>query len=64
MAQERLNAFAVIFIEVKGARKLEIDKMIDIFAEKLQQFNWNNLVACNLIFSHIFSGVLIYCYEL
>ena len=34
MAQERLNALAVISIEVEEARKLEIDKMIDIFAEK------------------------------
>ena len=33
MAQERLNALAVILIDVKGTRKLEIDKMIDIFAE-------------------------------
>ena len=34
MAQERLNALAIISIEVEEARKLEIDKMIDIFAEK------------------------------
>ena len=34
MAQERLNALAVISIEVEEARKLEIDKMIDIFAER------------------------------
>ena len=34
MAQERLNALAVISIEVEEVRKLEIDKMIDIFAEK------------------------------
>ena len=34
MAQERLNTLAVISIEVEEARKLEIDKMVDIFAEK------------------------------
>ena len=34
MAQERLNALAVISIKVEETRKLEIDKMIDIFAEK------------------------------
>jgi hypothetical protein len=34
MVQERLNALAVISIEVEEPKKLEIDKIIDIFAEK------------------------------
>ena len=34
MAQERLNALAVISIKAEEAKKLEIDRMIDIFVEK------------------------------
>ena len=34
MVQERLNALAVIFIEVEEGKQLEIDKIIDTFTEK------------------------------
>jgi hypothetical protein len=43
MAQERLNALAIISIEVEEAKKLDIDKMIDIFADKKARSNKFNI---------------------
>ena len=53
MVQERLNALAVISIEVEEAKKLEIDKIIDIFAKKneLKQFGCNINCVCLHLFS-------------
>ena len=39
MAQERLNALAIISIEAEETKKVEIDRMIDVFAQKKARSN-------------------------